>query len=62
MTVVCREGPAFYTMQGSARIGKGCSQISGDNFAMMEMPGGRQGVALSDGMVPGRRRAERALW
>ena len=53
MTVVCREGPAFYTMQGSARIGKGCSQISGDNFAMMEMPGGRQGVALSDGMGSG---------
>ena len=53
MTVVCREGPAFYTMQGSARIGKGCSRISGDNFTMMEMSGGRQGVALSDGMGSG---------
>lgn len=53
MTVVCREGPAYYTMQGAARIGKGCCQISGDNFSMMEMPGGRKGVALSDGMGSG---------
>ena len=53
MTVICREGPAYYTMQGAARIGKGCSRISGDNFTMMEMPGGRRGVALSDGMGSG---------
>lgn len=53
MTVICREGPAYYTMQGTARIGKGCSQISGDNFAMMELPGGKQAVALSDGMGSG---------
>ena len=53
MTVVCREGPAFYTMQGTARIGKGCSNISGDNFSMMDMPGGRKGVVLSDGMGSG---------
>ena len=53
MTIVCREGPAFYTMQGTARIGKGCSNISGDNFTMMDMPGGRQGVVLSDGMGSG---------
>ena len=53
MTVVCREGPAYYTMSGAARIGKGCSQISGDNFTMMEMPGGRKGVVLSDGMGSG---------
>ncbi|MRM87833.1 serine/threonine protein phosphatase [Faecalicatena contorta] len=52
-TVVCMEGPAFYTLQGVARIGKGCSQISGDNFMMMELSGGRQGVALSDGMGSG---------
>ena len=52
-TVVCIEGPAFYTLQGVARIGKGCNQISGDNFMMMELPGGRQGVALSDGMGSG---------
>ena len=53
MTVVCQEGPAYYTLQGAARIGKGCSQISGDNFAMMELPGGRQAAALSDGMGSG---------
>ncbi len=53
VTVVCREGPAYYTMQGAAKIGKGCSRISGDNFAMMELTGGRQGAALSDGMGSG---------
>ncbi len=53
MTIVCLEGPAYYTMQGTARIGKGCSSISGDNYTMMDMPGGRQGVALSDGMGSG---------
>lgn len=53
MTVVCMEGPSYYTLQGIARIGKGCSAISGDNFAMMDMPGGRRGAALSDGMGSG---------
>ncbi len=53
MTVICMEGPTFYTMQGTARIGKGCAQISGDNFTLMEMPGGRQVAALSDGMGSG---------
>lgn len=52
-TVVCMEGPSYHTLQGVARIGKGCSQISGDNFMMLELPGGRQGVALSDGMGSG---------
>lgn len=53
MTVICREGTSFYTMQGTARIGKGCSRISGDNFAMLEIGAGRQAVALSDGMGSG---------
>ncbi len=53
MTVICMEGPGYCTLQGVARIGKGCCQISGDNFMMMELPGGRQGVALSDGMGAG---------
>ena len=53
MTIVCREGPAYYTMSGAARVGKGCSQISGDNFTMTELPGGRRGVILSDGMGSG---------
>src|SRR5699024_2130578 len=53
MTVVCVEGPSFYIMHGTARIGKDCSQVSGDNFALMEMPGGKYAVALSDGMGSG---------
>ncbi len=52
-TIVCMEGPVFYTLQGIAKIGKGCNRISGDNFTMMELPGGKQGVALSDGMGSG---------
>ena len=40
MTVVCVEGPSYYVMQGTARIGKDCARISGDNFALMEMPAG----------------------
>ena len=52
-TVICIEGPTYYTMHGVARIGKGCCQVSGDNFMMIELPGGRQAVALSDGMGSG---------
>ena len=53
VTVVCREGAAFYTMQGMAKIGKGCSRISGDNFALLDLQGGRQAAILSDGMGAG---------
>ena len=53
VTVVCREGTAFYTMQGMAKIGKGCSRISGDNFALLDLQGGRQAAILSDGMGAG---------
>lgn len=52
-TIVCMEGPKFHTLQGVARIGKGCSKISGDTFSMTELPSGRQGVVLSDGMGSG---------
>ncbi len=52
-TIVCLEGPAFSTLQGIARIGKGGSQISGDNFMTVDLPGGKQVVALSDGMGSG---------
>lgn len=52
-TVICMERTGFYTMQGTARIGKGCSRISGDNFALLDMPGGRQAAILSDGMGAG---------
>ena len=52
-TITCIEGPKDHTLQGVARIGKGCQNISGDNFSMMELPGGKQGVILSDGMGAG---------
>ncbi len=52
-TVACVEGPKFYTMQGLAKIGKGCRKISGDSFSMLDMPGGKQGIILSDGMGSG---------
>ena len=52
-TMVCVEGPKFYTMQGVARIGKGCEKISGDSFAMMSLPGGQEAAIISDGMGSG---------
>ena len=52
-TIECVEGPKFHTLQGVAKIGKGCEKISGDNFSMLELPGGKQGVILSDGMGAG---------
>lgn len=52
-TITCLEGPGFYTLQGVAKIGKGCHKISGDSFLMMEMPGGKQSITLSDGMGAG---------
>lgn len=53
MTIIFREDMTYYTMQGAARIGKGSSRICGDNFAMLDMPGGRRCAALSDGMGSG---------
>lgn len=52
-TIACMEGAGYQTLQGVARIGKGCEKISGDTFLMTELPGGKQGVALSDGMGSG---------
>ena len=52
-TVVCVEGPRFHTLSGVARIGKGRRRISGDSFSMLNLPGGKQGVILSDGMGAG---------
>ena len=52
-TVVTMEGPKFHTLQGVAKIGKGCEKISGDNFSMLELPGGKNGMILSDGMGSG---------
>ena len=52
-TIICVEGARFHTLQGVAKIGKGCEKISGDNFSMLELPRGKQGVILSDGMGAG---------
>ena len=52
-TIVCVETVKFHTLQGVAKIGKGCSKISGDNFSMIDLPEGKQGVILSDGMGAG---------
>lgn len=52
-TIILREGARFHTLQGVAKIGKGCEQISGDTFLMTALPGGKEGVVLSDGMGSG---------
>ena len=52
-TIVCTEVPKFQTLQGVAKIGKGCEIISGDTFLLTELPGGKVGVVLSDGMGTG---------
>ncbi len=52
-TITCVEGPRYFTMQGIARIGKGCRKISGDSFSMLDLPGGKKGIVLSDGMGAG---------
>ena len=52
-TIACVEGARYYTLQGIARIGKGCEQISGDTFLLSNLPGGKKGAALSDGMGSG---------
>ena len=52
-SIVCVEGPRFHTLSGVARVGKSCRKISGDSFTMMELPGKKRGVILSDGMGAG---------
>ena len=52
-TVACVEGARYHTLQGVAKIGKGCEKISGDTFLMTDLPGGKKGIALSDGMGSG---------
>lgn len=52
-TIACVESARFQTLQGIAKIGKDCGQISGDTFLMTDLPGGKKGIALSDGMGSG---------
>lgn len=52
-SIACVESARFHTLQGVAKIGKGCDKISGDTFLMTDLPGGKKGIALSDGMGSG---------
>lgn len=51
--IVLKEMTDFYTLHGIARAGKAGNRISGDNFMILELQGGRQCMALSDGMGAG---------
>lgn len=53
-TIVCIEKTKFHSLYGVARLGKNASKVSGDNFMVAELPGGRQCYALSDGMGSGK--------
>ncbi len=52
-TITCIEGPKYHTLSGVAKIGKGRRKVSGDSFSMINLPGGKQGIILSDGMGAG---------
>lgn len=52
-SVACIEGARYQTIQGIARMGKEGESISGDTFLMVDLPGGKKGIALSDGMGSG---------
>lgn len=52
-TIACVESARYHTLQGVAKIGKGCEKISGDTFLMKDLPGGKKGIVLSDGMGSG---------
>lgn len=52
-TVACVESARYQTLQGVAKIGKDCEQTSGDTFLMADLPGGKKGMAISDGMGSG---------
>lgn len=52
-TLIFVEAKKYYTMQGIARIGKGCEKISGDNYSVLEYENGKCCMILSDGMGSG---------
>lgn len=47
------EESEFYYLQGVARVSKTASDISGDNFSILEYEPGKLGVMLADGMGSG---------
>lgn len=52
-TIACVESARYQTLQGVAKIGKDCEHTSGDTFLMADLPGGKKGMAISDGMGSG---------
>ena len=52
-TIAFVEGARYQVLQGVAKIGKDCEKVSGDTFLLTDLPGGKKGVALSDGMGSG---------
>ncbi len=52
-TVIFIEKPSFQTIYGVAKKEKDGSEISGDNFLVMDIPGGKKGILISDGMGSG---------
>lgn len=60
-TIACVEGARYHTLQGVAKIGKGCEMISGDTFLLTDLPGGRKGAALSDGMGSGEKAFQESM-
>ena len=52
-TIAFVEGARYYTLQGVAKIGKGCKKVSGDSFSMLDMQNCKKGIILSDGMGAG---------
>lgn len=51
--IICKEETKFHTLYGIAKAGKDGNVVSGDNFMVLDLPSGRQCVALSDGMGAG---------
>lgn len=60
-TIACVEGARYHTLQGVAKIGKGCEMISGDTFLLTDLPGGKKGAALSDGMGSGQKAFQESM-
>lgn len=54
-TMIFIERLRYHTLYGMAKRKKKGSEISGDNFLVMDMPGGKKGILLSDGMGSGER-------
>lgn len=52
-TVIFMEKPRYQTLYGVAHTKKQGSEISGDNFLIVETPGGKTSAMLSDGMGSG---------